>query len=313
MRMAFGLILALAIPVAALAGDIANFGVTKRGVYMQTGDGPIAPDVFDINFRVSFWTEGAFEAGTVESPAFADPLTLIGFDAFGLSAWDGYFHSQAELEAKYPPSMLTFAMSGGLLGEQTASVELVPSLFSSNKPRFTGTTATRLIDIDPALEFSGTIAPCISEGNSTLSFGTFYIVDLSNGGSVWYQTFQPGETDITLPAGTIPSGRAFIAVLTNENRFQTPNAGFGGAIAEMIFSQETRLFFNTRGSCPADQNGDGVVDDADFTLFVQAYNVLMCSAGTQFGCPADLTNDGQVVDDDFTLFVVAYNDLVCPE
>lgn len=298
---------------AARAGDIANFGASKRGVYLQTVDGPITPDVFDINFRISFSTDGAFDAGTVLSPAFVDPLTMIGFDSSGLSAWDGYFHSLAELEAKYPPSMLTFAMSGGLLGEQSASIELVASLFSSNKPRFTGTTASRLLAIDPGAEFSGTIAPCSVEPGSTLSFGTFFIVDLSNGGSVWYQSFEPGETDFTLPAGTIPEGRAFVTVVANENRHQTPNAGFGGAIAEMIFMQETRLYFNTRGPCPADQNADGFVDDADFTLFVQAYNALACSAGTQIGCPADLTNDGMVLDDDFTVFVGAYNELMCPE
>jgi hypothetical protein len=29
-------------------------------------------------------------------------------------------------------------------------------------------------------------------------------------------------------------------------------------------------------TCPADLNGDHVVDDADFQIFVQAYNALLC-------------------------------------
>ncbi|MBL8877285.1 MAG: hypothetical protein JNM86_15955 [Phycisphaerae bacterium] len=304
---------ALAFGFWAHAGDIANFGASKRAVYRQTGDNLVVPDVFDVSFRVSFWTGGAFESGSVTSPAFANPVPLLGYDDMGLYGWDGYFHSKAEMEAAYPASMLAFAMSGGLLGEQTETIELVPSLFSSELPRFTGDSASRLLAIDPGVELSGTVAPCTVEGDATLTYGTFFIVDLSDGSSAWYQSLQPDETAFSLPANTIKAGRAYIAVLTNENRFQTPGAGFGGAIAEMIFTQETRMFFNTRGSCPADQNGDGYVDDADFTLFVGAYNALACSAGTQVGCPADLTNDGVVLDEDFTIFVAAYNELVCPE
>jgi len=314
MRKAAALVcgLGLAFGWEAMAGDIANFGVSKRGVYLQTGDNVVVPDVFDVSFRVMFWTDGAFETGTVESAAFSHPVTLTGYDASGLYAWDGYYNSQAEMEAAYPASMLTFDMSGGFLPPESVAIELVPSIFSVNKPHFTGNTLTRFQAINPAAEFSGTVAPCTVEGDATLTYGTFFIVDLSNGASVWYQSFQPGEIDFTLPAGTIPSDRAFIAVVTNENRAQTPGAGFDGAIAEMIFTQETRMFFNTRGSCPADFNDDGMVDDADFTLFVEAYNILACASGTQIGCPADLTNDGSVADDDFTVFVVAYNELLCP-
>ncbi|MGH7244652.1 MAG: hypothetical protein ACREJD_14665 [Phycisphaerales bacterium] len=65
--------------------------------------------------------------------------------------------------------------------------------------------------------------------------------------------------------------------------------------------------------CPADFNQDGFVDDADFPIFVFAYNILDCADPTMpSGCPCDLTSDGVVDDSDFPLFVVAYNELVCP-
>lgn len=65
--------------------------------------------------------------------------------------------------------------------------------------------------------------------------------------------------------------------------------------------------------CPADLNGDGFVDDADFQIFVFAYNVLDCAdPAMPAGCPADLNGDGFVDDGDFVDFVVAYNELVCP-
>jgi hypothetical protein len=66
-------------------------------------------------------------------------------------------------------------------------------------------------------------------------------------------------------------------------------------------------------TCPADLNIDEVVDDADFTTFLRAYNTLDCFDGLMpFGCPADFNADGFVDDTDFVVFVRAYDVLVCP-
>ncbi len=65
--------------------------------------------------------------------------------------------------------------------------------------------------------------------------------------------------------------------------------------------------------CPCDLNADGLVDDADFVLFINAYNILDCADPTMPpGCPSDFNNDGVVDDADFVIFVPAYNELVCP-
>lgn len=65
--------------------------------------------------------------------------------------------------------------------------------------------------------------------------------------------------------------------------------------------------------CKGDLNGDAMVDDADFTVFVGAYNTLDCAdPAMPAGCPADLNGDGVVDDLDFIGFVAAYNQLVCP-
>lgn len=67
-----------------------------------------------------------------------------------------------------------------------------------------------------------------------------------------------------------------------------------------------------RSGCPADLNGDGLVDDSDFTLFAAAYNLLDCADPEMPAlCPADLNRDGLVEDSDFVIFAVAYNDLIC--
>lgn len=65
--------------------------------------------------------------------------------------------------------------------------------------------------------------------------------------------------------------------------------------------------------CAGDINNDGQVDDADFVLFVAAYNILDCADPSMpAGCPSDLNADGVVDDADFVVFVAAYDALVCP-
>ena len=65
--------------------------------------------------------------------------------------------------------------------------------------------------------------------------------------------------------------------------------------------------------CVGDLNNDGLVDDADFVIFADAYNILDClDPSMPPACPADLNGDGFVDDSDFVLFVDAYNQLVCP-
>ncbi len=64
-------------------------------------------------------------------------------------------------------------------------------------------------------------------------------------------------------------------------------------------------------TCVADLNGDGYVDDPDFTLFIRAYDTLLCPV-LPTPCPADFNLDGFVDDQDFQVFVVQYDELICP-
>lgn len=73
------------------------------------------------------------------------------------------------------------------------------------------------------------------------------------------------------------------------------------------------IAFAAEPGCAGDLNADGLVDDADFSLFVVAYNLLDCADGSMpAGCPSDFNRDGFVDDADFGIFVVSYNELVCP-
>ncbi|MBX3380141.1 MAG: putative Ig domain-containing protein [Phycisphaeraceae bacterium] len=72
------------------------------------------------------------------------------------------------------------------------------------------------------------------------------------------------------------------------------------------FDDEALTF---RFNCAADFNCDGQVDDADFSLFIVAYNQLTIPPALP---KFDLNNDGLVEDADFSIFVGQYNDLICP-
>jgi hypothetical protein len=65
--------------------------------------------------------------------------------------------------------------------------------------------------------------------------------------------------------------------------------------------------------CLGDLNADGLVDDADFSIFVLAYDFLLCPTNPDYKCcPADLNGDNVVDDLDFSIFVVNYDTLICP-
>lgn len=70
---------------------------------------------------------------------------------------------------------------------------------------------------------------------------------------------------------------------------------------------------NITTKCLGDFNGDGLVDDADFVIFVAAYNLLTCDdPAMPPGCPTDIYLDGLIDDRDFIIFSQSYNLLFCP-
>lgn len=66
-------------------------------------------------------------------------------------------------------------------------------------------------------------------------------------------------------------------------------------------------------ACIGDLNSDQNVNDADFSIFIEAYNLLDCAdpAMPQW-CHADLNRDGVVDDADFSRFALSYDRLICP-
>jgi len=73
------------------------------------------------------------------------------------------------------------------------------------------------------------------------------------------------------------------------------------------------ILIHLREPCPADLNSDRLVEDSDFVLFANAYDMLDCSDPSMpLRCPSDINRDGMVDDADFVLFASAYDALLCP-
>lgn len=120
-------------------------------------------------------------------------------------------------------------------------------------------------------------------------------------------------------------GRWVVAMNSNDTQYEGPGGGPSGVVpiegvASSGFAQSAVFNLPPRTmvllkhiACPADFNSDSLVDDSDFVIFVNAYNILDCADPSMpAACPADLTGDGIVDDADFVNFVAAYNELICP-
>lgn len=132
--------------------------------------------------------------------------------------------------------------------------------------------------------------------------GGVYQVSLAPefGDAVFVSSGGDYSTERTLPPGTYIFRAASFADASCS----------GGCLQTEIAQWTTRVTFSAP-PCPADLTGDTLVDDADFVMFVAAYNELLCPESPS-ACPADFNHDGMVEDSDFVFFAAAYNELLCP-
>jgi len=120
-----------------------------------------------------------------------------------------------------------------------------------------------------------------------------------------------GKLKVKYINGFNPTTGSFDVLVAQHRSGQFSNLDLPPNMAVEYLPDGVRLIVGT--ACPADINDDGFVDDADFTLFVGAYNLLICEdPAMPPGCPADFNLDELVDDADFVIFVVAYNELLCP-
>lgn len=95
-----------------------------------------------------------------------------------------------------------------------------------------------------------------------------------------------------------PEGISTLRIANGRNGF-----GDGFAVDHLVIAAR----------CAPDLDADGIVDDTDFVLFAQQYDLFACDdPAMPAGCSADFNRDGVVDDVDFVLFAQAYDFFACP-
>lgn len=316
--------LALAVGTAfpgICSGQSIGFQISKQAQYQQLSDAGAVLDGYSAAWSISADTDDAFsDPCQVSFPGPISPLAL-GNQGNYLPAGNvwyratPYYPDLASLDADVPAGDHIFEYSANALPAGMHTVPLPPSLFCDEVPEFTGDTWSRLqaIENDLSSDFVGTISGFSEVPGANYSNITVYIFDYSHG-AIYFSAYLPSSaTTFTIPADSLQPGYAYYTTLNYSTGVLDEAGGVAGGASDVGFTRSANAYFNTRGPCPADLNGDGLVDDEDFVIFAAAYNILYCGEAVMpEKCPADLTNDGYVLDDDFVSFVPAYNDLLCP-
>lgn len=123
---------------------------------------------------------------------------------------------------------------------------------------------------------------------------------------------DPGLTTLGKPlnnqnGAALAADEYYLAVSLGDAQFKPSRFGARSTRGSSVSASIT-IGTNNRvpgPGCPADFNGDGGVDDADFGFFAIAYNNLTDLVG-------DLNADTFSDDADFALFAAAYDALLCP-
>lgn len=143
--------------------------------------------------------------------------------------------------------------------------------------------------------------------------GTFAQLSYGTAPSRGQVPLDPDQTTLGLPrnnqnGSTLGSDQYYLATTMGDALFATTRWGARSTRGSSLTAVIT-VTSDNRGptvGCPADFNGDGGVDDADFAFFAKFYGDLLNISGD-----IDGSNDGMTDDGDFSVFATAYDALVC--
>jgi len=216
-------------------------------------------------------------------------------------------------KAQFPDGKYVVTVKAFGIGSKTgASVEKTDNVFVLNFPR---AVAPAPAPAKPGKELTVTG----SEFRANTPYTVFVVPhrtwltgDPIPGGSVVSTSVLVSDSDGKLsgsawssysPNGSPDQGYDIVVDYDEDSLYQEPIDGIPVDALAVVSSQ---------GYCPGDLNADTVVDDADFVIFLVAYDILDCNdSNMPEGCPSDLNNDGMVDGADFAIFSSHYNELFC--
>jgi hypothetical protein len=191
------------------------------------------------------------------------------------------------------------------------------------RDRYTVTSASLPPGTPVQIQFNGTFSGSTAATDPGAAKSAS--ADFLFGGPSNFNFNAPGSKSLTftVPVGQSRDvdGRLFCVIqdyrmLGGTVYSDTISANLAASLTVRVLTPGARLSWcsgATYQACAGDLNSDGQVDDADFQIFVVAYNILDCAdPAMPAACPADLNADGFVDDLDFGGFAVAYDALLCP-
>lgn len=246
---------------------------------------------------------GVWVGGTYSSPSQLDPI----------SRWDGTTWTSFASDIPNSVSRLLTIGNELIVIGGFESIAGVPAAyvgrFSDDRVPWTALGPTSAsVSVDQTSELLATPASNYPGVTYRWQRNTVDVGDGPGGASA-------GGGNVSGATGSLESPTAGHVVALTISGAQPSDAGEYRLVLEnscgVSWSEPAQL--RVGEACPCDLNGDGFVEDSDFSLFVVAYDILDCADPSMpSGCAADFNGDGLVDDADFSVFVPAYNDLLCP-
>jgi hypothetical protein len=183
--------------------------------------------------------------------------------------------------------------------------------FLAKRSRFPSSVWSQRLDVDASEPLEIDISHLVPDPNDPLdivSVSAHPIPSFISG----FASGVVGDGPLVMQAGQLYRGRTYQFSMFRSRLHNETLPGSLSADYTCRSQSRTTMIVRTREACTGDLNGDGLVDDADFTEFAQAYNLLVCfDFLMHWGCPSDFSGDALVDDADFLEFVAAYDKLLC--
>ncbi len=232
---------------------------------------PSAPFAHQFAARVVALDASLLTQATVTLPGGAPTQTLSDLGN-GYYLWQSAtFAAESELLTSFPAGIYTHSISGGDLGDQSATLERPETdLYTSTIPAFTEDSWNSMQHVDAGMDFDLSFNSFLPGAGSNLglTFVTLYDPD----GHVVFNELYPNETTSTIiPANTLLPGRAYTAVLFFSSRIELPG-GLTNSTSIVGFDRVTAAPLTTIAICAADFNADTGVDFFDYLDFVAAFS-----------------------------------------
>lgn len=279
---------------------------------------PAAPTV-EVGCDV-YWNLHVTDAADLTSVSLTRPGEDEPFDFLGTSGPGteysrviGNFMTKVDAFSVIPAGDYTVAISGGTLGDQTATVTQPHESgnWPESIPAFTPATWTALQGMDPTNAITIEFNPMLP-GPNTPNFvlGSVSVFDITAGVSRYQSAiFLEGASSVVIPASTLLPAHQHRIFLTFNSGESAATTAFGTVTPQIYFGYQTFADFTTGDGtpvCPADFNGDGDVNPDDLGDFINCF----------FSAPpcelADFNADGDVNPDDLGDYINVFFGAPCP-